>query len=132
MRKAIVALFLITAILLLSIRQERETIIIYSSMEQFRGEELQKQLNEQFPDLHAMVMYVPTAKAAAKIYVEKDQSDADIIVGLESSYMEKIKEAGYDVTTPMIVTNSDDYQEIRILKTGNVTKQDAVLEIKGS
>ena len=56
MRKAIVALFLITAILLLSIRQERETIIIYSSMEQFRGEELQKQLNEQFPDLHAMVV----------------------------------------------------------------------------
>ena len=46
--------------------------------------------------------------------------------------MEKIKEAGYDVTTPMIVTNSDDYQEIRILKKGNVTKQDAVLEIKGS
>lgn len=46
--------------------------------------------------------------------------------------MEKIKEAGYDVTTPMIVTNSDDYQEIRILKTGNVTKHDAVLEIKGS
>ena len=43
--------------------------------------------------------------------------------------MEKIKEAGYDVTTPMIVTNSDDYQEIRILKTGNVTKQDAVLEL---
>ena len=54
MRKAIVALFLITAILLLSIRQERETIFIYSSMEQFRGEELQKQLNEQFPDLHEM------------------------------------------------------------------------------
>lgn len=46
--------------------------------------------------------------------------------------MEKIKEVGYDVTTPMIVTNSDDYQEIRILKTGNVTKQDAVLEIKES
>lgn len=46
--------------------------------------------------------------------------------------MEKIKEAVYDVTTPMIVTNSDDYQEIRILKTGNVTKQDAVLEIKES
>ena len=46
--------------------------------------------------------------------------------------MEKIKEAGYDLTTPMIITNSDDYQEINILKTGNVTKQDAVLEIKES
>lgn len=44
--------------------------------------------------------------------------------------MEKIKEAGYDVTTPMIITNSDDYQGINILKTGNVTKQDAVLEIE--
>jgi hypothetical protein len=32
----------------------------------------------------------------------------------------------------MIITNSDDYQEINILKTGNVTKQDAVLEIKES
>lgn len=46
--------------------------------------------------------------------------------------MEKIKEAGYDLTTPMIITNSDDYQEIKILKTGNVTKQDTVLEIKES
>lgn len=46
--------------------------------------------------------------------------------------MEKIKEAGYDLTTPMIITNSDDYREIKILKTGNVTKQDAVLEIKES
>ena len=46
--------------------------------------------------------------------------------------MEKIKEAGYDVTTPMIITNSDDYQEIRILKTGNVTKQDALQNIKKS
>ena len=44
--------------------------------------------------------------------------------------MEKIKEAGYDLTTPMIITNSDDYQEIKILKTGNVTKQDTVLEIE--
>ena len=44
--------------------------------------------------------------------------------------MEKIKEAGYDLTTPMIITNSDDYREIKILKTGNVTKQDTVLEIE--
>ena len=44
--------------------------------------------------------------------------------------MEKMKEAGYDLTTPMIVTNSDDYREIKILKTGNVTKQDTVLEIE--
>lgn len=91
MKKLILAMVVITMALLVSISNEQNTIIVYSSMEQFRGEELQKQLNEKFPDLHVMVMYVSTAKAAAKISVEQDQSDADIVVGLETSYMEKIK-----------------------------------------
>lgn len=92
MKRLLLAMVLVTVALLISISHEQDTIIVYSSMEQFRGEELQKQLNEEFPDLHIMVMYVSTAKAAAKISVEKDQSDADIIVGLETSYMEKIKD----------------------------------------
>lgn len=92
MKKLICALLVVTLALLFSIHEEQQTIIVYSSMEQFRGEELQKQLNKKFPDLHVMVMYVSTAKAAAKISVEKQQSDADIIVGLETSYMEKIKD----------------------------------------
>lgn len=98
MKKLIAACLVITVLLLFSIQQEKNTIIIYSSMEQFRGEELQKQLNEKFPDSKPMVMYVSTAKAAAKIYVEKDQSDADIIVGLETSYMEKIKDQLADIS----------------------------------
>lgn len=69
------------------------TIIVYSSMEQFRGEELQKQLNEKFPDKDIYVMYVPTAKAAAKISIEGEKSDADIIVGLETAYLEKVKDS---------------------------------------
>lgn len=67
------------------------TIIVYSSMEQFRSEELQKQLDEKFPDKDIYVMYVPTAKAAAKISIEGERSDADIIVGLETAYLEKVK-----------------------------------------
>lgn len=98
MKKLIAACLVITILLLFSIQQEKNTIIIYSSMEQFRGEELQKQLNEKFPDSKPMVMYVSTAKAAAKIYVEKDQSDADIVVGLETSYMEKIKDQLADIS----------------------------------
>ena len=43
--------------------------------------------------------------------------------------IEKIKEAGYDVTTPLIVTNTDDYQEIKTLKTGSVNQKDRVLEL---
>lgn len=97
MKKIVLGLLALTLFLLYGIRSDQETIIIYSSMEQFRGEELQKQLNEKFPDYHVMVMYVPTAKAAAKVHVEKDQSDADIIVGLETSYMEKVKDQLADI-----------------------------------
>ena len=43
--------------------------------------------------------------------------------------MEKIKEEGYDVTTPLIVTNTDEYQDIKVLKTGKVDYKDHVLEL---
>lgn len=43
--------------------------------------------------------------------------------------MEKIKEEGYDVTTPLIVTNTDEYQDIKVLKTGKVDYKDYVLEL---
>lgn len=48
---------------------------------------------------------------------------------LVSFDMDKIKEAGYDVTTPLIVTNSDDYKDVKILREGAVTSADKVLEI---
>ena len=43
--------------------------------------------------------------------------------------MDKIKEAGYDVTTPLIVTNTDDYKDVKALQEGAVTPADKVLEI---
>ena len=48
---------------------------------------------------------------------------------LVSFDMDKIKEAGYDVTTPLIVTNSDDYRDVKALHEGAVTFADRVLEI---
>ena len=48
---------------------------------------------------------------------------------LVSFDMDKIKDAGYDVTTPLIVTNSDDYSNVKILQEGAVTPDDKVLEI---
>lgn len=42
--------------------------------------------------------------------------------------LEGIKSAGYDTTTPVIITNSDDYTSVEVLKTGEVHKLDAVLK----
>ena len=44
--------------------------------------------------------------------------------------MDKIKEAGYDVTTPMIVTNTDDYDEVTFLNAGTVNNDSEVLEVR--
>ena len=43
--------------------------------------------------------------------------------------MDRIKAEGYDVTTPLIVTNTDEYQDIKVLKTGKTDYRDHVLEL---
>ena len=44
--------------------------------------------------------------------------------------MDKIKDAGYDVTTPMIVTNTDDFEEVTFLNVGTVNTDSRVLEVR--
>ena len=51
------------------------------------------------------------------------------LCGGTGSWSKPYKEAGYDVTTPLIVTNSDDYRDVKILHEGMVTPEDKVLEI---
>lgn len=98
-KKILMIITVITAALLYQVTRNKEnTIIVYSSLEQFRGEELQNQLDEEFPDLSIRVMYMPTAKAAAKIHMEGSGTDADMIVGLETSYMDNIKDSLTDIS----------------------------------
>lgn len=85
-----IAVIITIGLVYLTQKHEADTIIVYSSMEQFRNDELQEQLNKKFKDYKIFVMYMPTAKASAKISVEKEDSDADIIVNLETAYLEKI------------------------------------------
>lgn len=44
--------------------------------------------------------------------------------------IELIKSKGYDVTTPVIITNSDDFAEVQVKKKGSVTTGEAVLHVK--
>ena len=76
----------------------QESIVICSSLEQFRNDALQAQLNEQFPQYNITVMYMATGKAAAKIYAEGADSEVDILVGLETGYMNKIKGSLGDIS----------------------------------
>lgn len=99
MKKLVCIICVISALFLIdATKTQKDQVIIYSSMEQYRGEELQKQLDRAFPDENILVMYVSTAKAAAKIKVEKTNSDADIVVGLESSYLSLVQNSLADLS----------------------------------
>ena len=99
MKKIISILLAVTlALTVITTEKSENAIIIYSCMEQFRNDELQEQLNEAFPELDVYVMYMSTAKAAAKLSIEGPASDADIVVNLENAYMTKVEEHMADVT----------------------------------
>jgi len=44
--------------------------------------------------------------------------------------IEKIKEAGYNVTTPIIVANSDEYKSVNGLKTGTVKRMESLIKLE--
>lgn len=75
-----------------------ESIVICASSEQFRNDELQKQLSERFPDKNIIVMYMSTGKAAAKVFSEGKGTEIDILVGLETGYMNKIRDSLSDIS----------------------------------
>ena len=50
----------------------------------------------------------------------------DILVEFD---IEKIKEAGYPIVTPVIITNTDSYENIEILVDGSVKEEEKLLSI---
>lgn len=98
MKKTLFMIGIITLCLFLyTMRYSEDTIVVCSSSEQFRNDWLQHALNERFPQYHIVVMYMPTGKAATKVMVEGTQTDIDILVGLETGYLMKIKENLADI-----------------------------------
>ena len=99
MKKWIVLLLALTiGFTLLADFGGKESVVVCSSLEQFRNDELQRQLDEKFPQYNVIVMYMSTGKAAAKIYAEGAKSEVDIVAGLETGYLNKIKGSLEDIS----------------------------------
>ena len=79
--------------------QSSNTIVIYSCMEDNRNQELKKQLKEEFPDLNVKLQAIATGNSAAKIKNEGTKIEADIILDLETSHMENLKENFADISS---------------------------------
>jgi len=99
MKKGIVVLLLITLLFtFLADNGGRESIVICASTEQYRNDALQEQLSERFPQYNIVVMYMSTGKAAAKVFAEGPGTEIDMLVGLETGYMNKIRDSLADVS----------------------------------
>jgi iron(III) transport system substrate-binding protein len=99
MKKGLILLLVVTLLFtVFATIGNKESIVICASSEQFRNDELQRQLNKAFPDKNIIVMYMSTGKAAAKVYAEEAGTEIDILVGLETGYMNKISGCLADVS----------------------------------
>lgn len=70
---------------LVSCGSKKETVVVFSSMEDYRNEELRRQLKEKFPDIEVDVQQLSTGNNAAKIKAEGTKTEADIVLGLETA-----------------------------------------------
>ncbi len=99
MKKGIAILLLITLLFTaFSTTTGKESIVICASSEQFRNDALQEQLNARFPQYDIIVMYMATGKSAAKVYAEGSGTEVDILLGLETGYLNKIKGSLADIS----------------------------------
>lgn len=116
MKKWIILLVVVTLIFVIAAQTgNQESIVICATTEQFRIDEMQRQLDEKFPQYNVIVMYMSTGKAAAKIYAEGSDTEVDIMVAMESGYLSKLKDTLADVSgtcdlpfTPGLTTADND------------------------
>ncbi len=75
--------------------KKKETVLIYTSQEDYVIEDLQERLEEKFPDYEVVIEYMSTGDHAAKLLAEGKDTACDITYDLEYPYLQKLDEKGY-------------------------------------
>ncbi|WMJ22632.1 extracellular solute-binding protein [Paludicola sp. MB14-C6] len=94
MKKILSILLILTCILSFTAcsGNKNNKVVIYSSAEDFRNEYILKRLKEQFPKYDIALQYQSTGNNAAKLKSEGKSTECDIVLGLESGYMELLSD----------------------------------------
>ena len=84
-------------------KAENNNVIIYTSTEDFRTEHMQNLLKEKFPKYNITLQVLSTGNHAAKLKAEGTQTEADIILNLETGYLEGLQDimadlSGYNIS----------------------------------
>jgi len=79
-------------------KSENTNVIIYTSTEDFRTEHMQTLLKEKFPKYNITLQVLSTGNHAAKLKAEGTQTEADIVLNLETGYMEGLQDILADLS----------------------------------
>ena len=93
------AILLCLTLVLTGCSKNKEKIVIYTSMEEERNQDLKEQLKENFPELNVIVQYMPTGNSSAKLKTEGTNIEADIIIDLETAYMANLEDNFANLTS---------------------------------
>ena len=80
-------------------KTENNNVVIFTSTEDFRTEHMQKLLKQQFPSYNIDVQVLSTGNHAAKLKAEGSATEADIIVNLETGYLEGLTDVLADLSS---------------------------------
>jgi len=100
MKKIIYLLLVFLLAMVISCRGNNEnSVIIFTSTEDFRTEHMQKLLKDKFPEYDITVQVLSTGNHAAKLKAEGIHSEADIILNLETGYLEGLQDILADLSS---------------------------------
>lgn len=91
---ALVLCLLLTVSLFAGCGSSKETVLIYTSVEDYVIEDMQEKLDEKFPDYNIIIEYISTGDHAAKLLAEGGDTECDITYDLEYPYIQKLDAAG--------------------------------------
>lgn len=116
----------------------KEDIIIYTSSEDFKIENMSQRLEEEFPDYNIIIEYMSTGNQAAKLMAEGTTTECDIIHDLDYGYLSQLDEqgvlaelSGYDFSVYCADTVQSDKYIIELRNGGAILLNTEVLKEKG-
>ncbi|MDR0584782.1 MAG: extracellular solute-binding protein [Treponema sp.] len=77
---------------------DSKQVVIFTSTEDFRTEHMQQLLDDKFPDYDISLQVLNTGNHAAKLKAEGTQTEADIILNLETGYLEGLEDMFADLS----------------------------------
>jgi iron(III) transport system substrate-binding protein len=80
-------------------KADNTNVVIYTSTEDFRTEHMQQLLKEKFPDYGITLQVLSTGNHAAKLKAEGTRTEADIILNLETGYLEGLQDILADLSS---------------------------------